>query len=107
LKKQEAEKEATKEVAEKEATEKEAVKKEAAEKEVAEKEDDDDDEDQCWRPSESSDDNVPICFNHLYRHNNNLFFHIKYMMTDEFSLPNMVERHRQLNKLIKAAICDP
>jgi hypothetical protein len=29
-----------------------------------------------------------------------------YMMMDEFSPPNVVEWHRQLNMLIEAAICD-
>jgi hypothetical protein len=28
------------------------------------------------------------------------------MMMDEFSTPDVVEQHRQLNRLIKAAICD-
>jgi hypothetical protein len=111
LEKQAIEKEAAK-VA-KEATEKEAVEKEADEKEATEKEDDDEEEDQSWRPSESNDDDgpvcfkCPICFNHLFRHKNSLFFHIKYMMMDDFSPPNVVERHHQLNILIEAAICDP
>jgi hypothetical protein len=108
LEKQAAEKEAAMEAAEKE-----AARNEVAEKEVAEKGDDDEEEDHSWRPSESSDDDgpicfkCPICFNHLYQHKNSLFFHIKYMMTDEFFLPNVVERHHQLNRLIEAAICDP
>jgi hypothetical protein len=90
-----------------------AAEKEAVKKEVVEKDDDGEGEDQSWRPTESSDDEgpvcfkCPICFNHLYQHKNNLFFHIKYMMMDEFLLPNVVERHRQLNRLIKAVICDP
>jgi hypothetical protein len=111
---------------ERQATKKEAAKvtkeaaKEAAEKEVAEKEDNDEEEDQSWRSSGSSDDGspiklarvkrwfkCPICFNHLYRHKNSLFFHIKFMMKDEFSTPDMVEQHRQLNRLIEAAIGDP
>jgi hypothetical protein len=29
------------------------------------------------------------------------------MMMDEFLMPDVVEQHRQLNKLIKVAICDP
>jgi cobalamin biosynthesis protein CobT len=104
---------AEKEVAGKEAAEKSAVEKEAVEKEAAEKGDDDEEEDQSWRPSESSDDDgpvcfkCPICFNHLYQHKNSLVFHIKYMMTDEFLPPNVVEWHRQLNRLIDIAICDP
>jgi hypothetical protein len=85
------------------------VEKEAAEKEVTEKHDDDVEEDQSWRPSGSSDDDgpistitfvgvkcwskCPISFIHLYQHTNSLFFHIKYMMMDGFSTPNMVEQH--------------
>jgi hypothetical protein len=72
---------------------KEVVEKEAVEKEVVEKGD--------------NNDNGPICFNHLYQHKNSLFFHIQYMMFDAFSSPNVVKWHRQLNRLIKAAICDP
>jgi flagellar biosynthesis GTPase FlhF len=132
LEKQAAEKEAAKEVAEKEAVEKEAARKEAAkmeasekeaaekevvekevvEKEAVETEDNEEEEDPSWQPSESSDDDspicfrCPICFSHLYQHKNSLFFHIKYMITDEFSPPNVVERQRQLNMLIEAAICD-
>jgi hypothetical protein len=113
-------KEATKkEMAEKKATEKEAVEKEAAEKEAAKKEDNDEKEDQS-RPSGSNNDDspirfpgvkrwfkCPICFNHLYQHKNNLFFHIEYMMMNGFSMPDVVEQHRQLNTLIEVAICDP
>jgi hypothetical protein len=122
LEKQAAEKEAGKEAAEKEAAEKEAVEKKAVEKEAAEKEDGEEEEDQYWRPSRRSNDDdpvspirflrikrwfkCPICFNHLYQHKNSLFFHIKYMMMDEFSTPDMVEQHCQLNRLIEAAICD-
>jgi hypothetical protein len=111
--KEAVEKEATeKEAAGKEVAEKEAVEKVAVEKEAAKKEDDDEEEDQSWRPSESSNEDGPvcfkcsICFNHLYQHKNNLFCHIKYMTTDEFSPPNVVKWHRQLNRLIEAAICD-
>jgi hypothetical protein len=88
------------------------AKKEAVEKEAAEKVDDNEEEDQSWRPWKTSDDDdlvcfkCPIYFNHLYQHKNSSFFHIKYMMVDEFLPPNMVERHRQLNRLIEAAICD-
>jgi hypothetical protein len=108
--KEAAEKEAAgKEATQKDAVEKEAVKKEVAEKEVVEKEDDDEEEDQFW-PSGSSDDDdpvspirfprvkrwfkCPICLNHLYQYKDNLFFHIEYMMTDEFLKPDMVEQHR-------------
>jgi hypothetical protein len=113
LEKQVAEKEVANEAAGKEAAGKEAFGKEAVEKEAAEKEDNDEEKDQSWRTSESSNDDGPICFkcpncfNQLYQHKNSLFFHIKYMMTNEFSPPNVVERHRQLNRLIEAAICDP
>jgi hypothetical protein len=112
-----------KELTGKEVAEKEAVEKEAAEKEAAEKEDDKEEEDQSWRPSGSNDDNgpvkpirfprfnrwfkCPICFNHLYQHKKSLFFHIKYMMMDEFSTPDVVKQHCQCNRLIEAAICDP
>jgi hypothetical protein len=81
---------AKKEVGEKEVAEKEVVVKEAVEKEAAEKEDNEEEEDQYWQPSESSNADgpvcfkCPICFNHLHQHKNSLFFHIKYMMTDEF-----------------------
>jgi hypothetical protein len=77
------------------------VAKEVAEKEAAEKEDDD----QSW-PSGSNDDDgpvrlhrvkrwfkCPICFNHLYQHKKSLFFHIQYMMMDEFLPSNMVKQH--------------
>jgi hypothetical protein len=121
LEKQAAEKEASKaakeaakkEAAEKEVAGKEAAEKEAVEKEAAEKEDDDQEEDQSWWPSESSDNDspvcfkCPICFNHLYQHKNSLFFHIKYMTTAEFLLPNVAVQHRQFNRLIEVAICDP
>jgi hypothetical protein len=92
---------------------KDAAKKEVVEKEVAEKEDDGEEEDQSWWRSESRDNDspicfkCPICFNHLYQHKNNLFFHIKFMMMDEFLPPNMVEWHCPLNMLIEAAIYDP
>jgi hypothetical protein len=123
-----AAKAATKEAVEKEAAgkevaKKEAVEKESAEKEAAEKEDDDEEEEQSWWPSGSSNTDgpltpirflgvkccfkCPICFNHLYQHKKNLFFHIKYMMTDEFLTPDVVVQHCQLNRLIEAAICDP
>jgi hypothetical protein len=85
-----------KEAAEKGVVQKEAAKKEATEKEVARKEDDDEEEDQSW-PLESSnnDDPIrfprvkcwlkcPICPNSLYQHKNSLFFHIEYMMMNEF-----------------------
>jgi hypothetical protein len=123
LEKEAAEKEVTKEAPEKEAAEHEATEKEAGEKEVTEKEDDEEEEDQSWRPSRSRDDDgpinpikfprvkhwlkCPIYFNHLYQHKNNLFFHIKYMMLDEFLMPGVVEQHRQLNRLIEVAIFDP
>jgi hypothetical protein len=96
-----------KEVAEKEAAKKEAVEKEAAKKEAIEKEDDEEEEDQQAYPSESSDDDCsvslirfpivmhwskcPICLNHMYQQLNSLFFHIKYFITDELSMPNVVE----------------
>jgi hypothetical protein len=112
-------KETAKEVAEKEAIEKEVVEKEVAEKQATDKEDDDEEEDQSW-PSGSSDfdDPVrfprvkrwfkcPICLNNLYQHKNSLFFHIEYIMMNEFSKPDMVEQNCQLNRLIEAAICDP
>jgi hypothetical protein len=99
-----------KQAAEKEVVEKEVVEKEAAEKEAVEKEDDEEEEDQSWRPSGSSDNDslvspirfprvkrwfkCPICFNHLYQHKDILFFHIKYMMMDEFSTVDVVELHR-------------
>jgi flagellar biosynthesis GTPase FlhF len=106
------------EVAEKKVVEMEAAEKEATEKEVAEKENDDEEEEQSW-PSGSSDDGgpvrlhrvnrwfqCPICFNHLYQHKNSLFLHIQYMMIDEFSPPDVVEQHRQLNRLIEVAKYD-
>jgi hypothetical protein len=112
-------KETAKEVAKKEAIEKEVVEKEVAEKQATDKEDDDEEEDQSW-PSGSSDfdDPVrfprvkrwfkcPICLNNLYQHKNSLFFHIEYIMMNEFSKPDMVEQNCQLNRLIEAAICDP
>jgi hypothetical protein len=105
--KEEAKKEvAEKEAAGKEAAEKEVIEKEAAEKEAAKKVDDDEVEDQSWWPSRSSDNDgpvspirfprvkrwfkCPICFNHLYRHKNSLFFHTKYMMMDEFSMLDVI-----------------
>jgi flagellar biosynthesis GTPase FlhF len=112
LEKQAAEKEAAKEAAEKEVAEKKAagkgaVEKEASEKEAVEKEDEEEEEDQSWRPSGSNDNDghispikfprvkrwfkCPICFNHLYQHKNSLFFHINYMMMDEFSMRDMVK----------------
>jgi hypothetical protein len=105
----------------KQATEKEAAK-ETAVKEAAEKDDDEEDEDKSWWTSGSSDDDgpirpirfprvkhwfkCPICLNHLYQHKNSFFFHIKYMMVDEFLMPDVVEQHRQLSRLIEGAICD-
>jgi hypothetical protein len=76
---------------------------------VIEKEDEVEEEDQSWQPSISSDDDgpvntirflgvkrlfkCPICFNDFYQHKNNLFFHIKYMMMDEFLMPDVVVHH--------------
>jgi hypothetical protein len=77
------------------------TEKEAAKKETAEKEEDDEKDDRSW-PSGSSDDDGPfrfprvmhwfkcsICLNHLYQHRNSLFFHIEYMMMNEFLMPDM------------------
>jgi hypothetical protein len=107
----------------KEADEKEAAEKEADEKEATEKEDDDDEEDQQAWPSGSSNDDGPvspiklprmkrwfkciICLNHLYRHKNSLFVDIKNFIMEELLMPDMVEQHHQLNRLLKGTMCDP
>jgi hypothetical protein len=101
----------------KEVAEKEAVKKKATEKEASKKEDDDDEEDQ---QSRSRDDDgpvcpirvprikswfkCPICVNYLYEHKNILLFHIKNFINDAMSLPNVVEQHCHLWRLLKATM---
>jgi hypothetical protein len=88
-------------------------------KEAAEKEDDDDEEDQQAWPSGSSDEDGPIrfsrvkywfkcpCLNHLYQHKNSLLCHIKNFIMEELSTLDMVEQHRQLNRLLEATMSDP
>jgi hypothetical protein len=49
----------------------------------------------------------PICLKYLYEHKNNLLFHIKNFITDEMSLPDVVEQHRQLSRLLEATMRDP
>jgi hypothetical protein len=99
------------------------MRKEAVEKEAAEKDDDDEEEHQHAWPSRSSDDhgpispitfprvkrwfNCPICLKHLYQHKSSLFGHIKNFMKEELAMPDVVEQHRQLNRLLQATMSDP
>jgi hypothetical protein len=101
---------------------KEEVEKESTEKEAAEKEDNNDEEDQQAWPSGSSDDGglvspirfprvrrwfkCPICLNHLYQYKNSLFSYIKNFIMEELSTPDVVEQHRQLNRMLKKTMCD-
>jgi hypothetical protein len=99
---------------------KEVAEKEAVEKEVTEKEDDNDEEDQ---QSGSSNDDGPvspirfpiikrwfkcsICVNYLYEHKNSLLFHILNFINDAMSLPDAVEQHRHLLRLLEATLRNP
>jgi hypothetical protein len=99
----------------KEVVEKEAVEKEAAEKEAVE-EDDDEEENQWAFPLGRSDDDgpispiryprvmrwwkCPICLNYLYEEKNGLLFHIENFIEDSMSLPDVVEQHLHISRLL-------
>jgi hypothetical protein len=56
--------------------------------------------------SNQGTDHLVSHLNHLYQHKNNLFIHIEDIVMEELSTPDMVEQHRQLNRLLEATVSD-
>jgi hypothetical protein len=103
-----------KEAAEKEVAKEEFAEKEATKMEATEKEDGDGKEDQQAWPSDfrlphqifRSQALVQVsCLpQHLHRHKNSLFIHIKNFIMEELSTPDVVKQDRQLNRLLEGTM---